>query len=260
MLNAPQPGANSNGNGGNGSQKFRDLTFKPAFQKRVHRFVPGLTWIRFLPALKGSTSSWMHRFQQYAFPASKFVDTGRNNPVEVAKQWLRENEPGVLYTKDKKTGFKLWSKEMGLAWIIDVAAPKGQRLKIFLSSLYDGSRGGAPGLAFRITNKALEVGNEPGSVSFGRRIYPDITSPTEGRLVGVTRTGTDQTTSYDCKIGSAPHGLPNELLVELLTDEELELVTPIENVLQTPDEKTVEELLADYIGAELCEKMTVPTA
>jgi hypothetical protein len=259
ILNVPQSGA-SHQNGGSQSGKFRDLTLKPAFAKRVHRFVPGLTWIRFLPAIKGSRSSWMHRFQQYAFPQSKFVDAGRDNPVEVAKQWLRENEPKALYTKAEKTGFKLWSKEMGIAWIIDVAAPKGQRLKIFLSSLYDGVRGGAPGLAFRITDKVMEVGSEPGSANFGQRIYPDITDPREGRLVGVTRQGTDQTTSYDCKIGSAPHGLPNELLCELLTDDELEMVVPIENVLATPDESTVEELLRDYIGKELCDRMTVPAA
>ncbi len=235
--------------GGNGS-KFQDLTIVGSLRNRILRFPEGTTWLRFLPAIKGSTENWLMRIDRLELPNAKMAYP-RGPLLEKVKTWLKENASDKIYTKDDKSGLKLWPKPFMLGYCVIEAFPKGERLKIFGASGYDGGRGANPGLGHRIASAASATDNEPGSPAFGARIHLDLADATEGRMVSVTRHGADQTTSYDAKIGSKAAPLSMERLQELLTNDELEMVMPLEKIVQSTDDATLEEHLTRELGTEV---------
>lgn len=237
-------------NNGQQRARFQDLTFKPEFRSRVLRLKPGLTWLRFLPSIKGSVCPWLYQFGRLEFESAKLVyPTGPL--LETAKKYLRENEGSLIYTKEHKSGLKLWPLPRAIAWVIDADAPEGERLRIFLASAYRGERGANLGLAAKLSELLMETNQEPGSPFFGKRVYPDITDPRDGRLVGITRTGQGEHTGYSVKIGNASHTLNTELL----TDEEAQLICPLEKTVQEISDEQLEKILAAELPADVMAKI-----
>jgi hypothetical protein len=236
------------------SGKFRDLTLKPEYRSRALRLPQGTTWLRFLPAIKGSVAPWFLEIERLELATAKMIyPTGPL--IEKTKAYLRAAEPTKIYTKENKSGAKLWPKPYMLSWCIVETQPAGERLKLFGASSYDGGRGANPGLGRKIIVAAGEVDAEPGSPTFGSRKHPELTDPENGRMVGITRTGAGQTSAYQCKIGTAPSVLSNARIEELLTEEECSMVRPLEEVVQPADDAILEEMLIAELGQKVVDSI-----
>jgi hypothetical protein len=236
---------------------FRDLVFKEEYKGRKARFGQGLTWVRFLPAIKPSVYSWMmpveiHRdMAGVTFVSPRTFDSNSMSPVDVARIWFHKNNRGALSSRDKNpNGFKLYSQRYGVSWILEENAPEGQRLKLFYASLYDGVRGGTTGLAFNVRKEAESQDNEPGSPTLGQLIHGDITDPSGGRLVKIERgpVEKDQYASYTAGIGKNP--APIDPLLAMLTDEEMDMIAPLESTLYVPSNEEMHDILRRYIGED----------
>lgn len=232
---------------------FREIVFKEAYRARKARFTQNLTWLRFLPAIKPSVYDWMmpidvHRdINGVTFTSPKTLDSNNQSCFDIARIWFQKNNSMLLSSKDKNpNGYKLYPMRLGVSWVIEEQAPEGEKLKLLLASLYNGERGGTTGLAYNIRKEADARDNEPNSKSAGQLIHGDITNPTTGRLVKVERLAGGEYASYKAGIGKNP--APIDHFLAQLTDEEMNLLCPLENTLYIPAEQEQHDLLRRYIG------------
>lgn len=241
---------------------FRDLVFKEEYKGRKCRFGQGLTWLRFLPAVKPSVYDWMmpveiHRdINGVTLASPRSLDSNVQTPFDIARMWLYKNNKGALSSRDKNpNGLRLYSQRYGIAWAIEEAALEGQRLKLFYASLYDGVRGGTTGLGYNVRREADARDNEPGSPTVGQLIHGDVTDPASGRLVKVERAPTEKNEYASYKAGVGKNPSPVEHFLNLLTDEEMEMITPLENTVYIPSEQEMLDILKRYIGDEFYEQI-----
>jgi hypothetical protein len=254
-LEAPAPPKEKTESSGSG---FRNLIFKGEAWKLGMKFTKPVTWLRFLPPIAGSKYNWLLRLEVFkdkggvSFVSPRTFDPKAKDPFYLASKWLKEHKPELLSNRDTNPGgFKLWASPVGVAWCIEREAEEGSRLRIFNSSLYDGVRGGTPGLGANIQRLADTVDTEPGSETLGQKIYGDITAPDSGRLVKVDKSKTEKAeyASYTPSIGKNPAPLSDCLGV--LTDDEHNSLEPIENLIYVPTEIEIHEILKGYIGEAL---------
>lgn len=239
---------------GYGSKKtWQDNTYKPEYQGLTLRIDQKITWLRVLPPIKGSQHNWIHPFNQFVDGEGRytaFTDPqtfGQESLFAKAQQWFRKNKPECLYVADTNPrGFKLYSKKMGSAWVINSAAPEGSRLRILSKSMYDGIKGGSQGLGFQLWSLANQVDNEPGSATLGQPIYGDVSDPQNGRLLKIEKSGEKQLTSYTAGIGKSI--VP--LNMDELTDAEVDLIKPLETLLHVPTMDEQKAALLAYIGKD----------
>jgi len=232
---------------------FREIVFKEKYRNKKTRFTQNLTWLRFLPAIRPSVYDWMmpievHRdINGVTFASPKSLDSNNQSCFDVARIWFQKNNSLLLSSKDKNpNGYKLYPMRFGVSWVIEEQAPEGEKLKLLLASLYSGERGGTTGLAYNIRKEADARDNEPNSSSSGQLIHGDITNPTSGRLVKIEKLAGGEYASYKPGIGKNP--APIEHFLAQLTDEEMDLLVPLENTLYIPTEQEQHDLLRRYIG------------
>lgn len=236
---------------------FRDIVFKEEYKTRKCRFGQGLTWLRFLPAVSPSVYEWMMPLEIHrdmggvTFMSPKTLDSNVQSPFDIARMWFQKNNKGALSSRDKNpNGLRLYPQKYGVSWVIEEAAPEGQRLKLFYASLYDGVRGGTTGLGFNVKREADARDNEPGSPTMGQLIHGDITDPKVGRLVKVERAPSEKNefASYTAGIGKNP--APVDHFLSLLTDEEMDMITPLEKTVYVPSDEEMNDILKRYIGGD----------
>jgi hypothetical protein len=236
---------------------FRDIVFQEEYKTKKCRFGQGLTWLRFLPAVSPSVYEWMmpvdiHRdINGVTFVSPKTLDSNVQTPFDIARSWFQKNNKGALSSRDKNpNGLRLYPQKYGVAWAIEEAAPEGQRLKLFYASLYDGVRGGTTGLGFNVKREADSRDNEPGSPTMGQLIHGDITDPKAGRLVKVERAPSEKNefASYTAGVGKNP--APVDHFLSLLTDEEMDMIIPLEKTLYIPSNEEMCDILKRYIGED----------
>jgi hypothetical protein len=241
---------------------FRDITLKEEFRELPIRFKAGLTWLRFLPAVRGSIYEWMMPLDVHADMAGTTVASPRtfdpNAPsvFDAARLWFRRNHPEALSSRETNpNGLKLWPKRMGVSWVIEEQAPEGERLRLFVRSLYDGSRGGSTGLAFNLHSEAVSRDNEPGSPTAGALIHGDITAPEDGRVVKIERLPAAKNEYANYKIGIGKNPAPIGHFMALLSDKENNFIVPLETVIHIPSEEEQKEILRRYIGEKFFSEM-----
>lgn len=234
---------------------FRDIICKEEYRDVNIKFRTGLTWLRFLPRVKGSLYDWMMPLDVHqdvggtSFASPKTFDQNAPSVFEAARLWFRRNHPETLSNKDTNpNGFKLWAKRVGVSWVIEEQAPEGERLRLLIRSLYDGGRGGSTGLSYNIRREADSRDNEPGSPTAGALIHGDITAPEEGRLVKVERLVAEKNEFANYKIGIGKNPAPIGHFMAQLTEKENNLIVPLENTIYLPDEEEQKEILRRYIG------------
>lgn len=256
--NAPDP---LTGSGSQGSKsQYRSEVLKKEYSSLSKGFKQKTNWVRFLPPLQGSSFQWMLSIEMFAQPdgqtLTEFVDPkcydrSARSAFAEALAWFKANAKENLYNRDKNpTGFKFNSKKMGIAWYIDTSAPEGEKLKLLNTSLYDGTWGGSPGLAFKIWMEANAVETEPGAANEGQKLYGDISDPTTGRLVLIEKNkpegGDNKYSSYAVRVGKQVQ--PIAEYMDQLTDEEHQLLCPLENVYKKLSYQEQKAILKDYIG------------
>lgn len=253
--NAPNPISKTDTND---KPRYEDYTYRDGYKDLQIKFNQKITWLRFLPAIKGTEYSWILPFNVYKAPEGQihptFVDPKSfEQPCiwDHALNWFRKNAPEQLQKKDVNPhGFKLRSTPRGLAWVLVSGNEPGNILKLLNVSLYDGKYGGTSGLGDTIRKEALLRDNEPGSPTAGELIHGDITDPEKGKLVCIEKSapesGDSKYASYTARIGKADAPLGD--LYSQLTDEEIDKLTILEKVIRIPTEDEQKAYLRQYIG------------
>lgn len=245
----------------NDKLRFRDLTFQPNLREKTIKWDTGTNWIRILPPIQGSSYQWMMRIETLQAPDGqgerlptfchpKSFTRGAVSPFDEAYAWFKKEAKEQLYNREKNpNGLKLNTKSQGVAWVIHTGKEPGEKLGIFCASLYDGSWGGGPGLAYKIWMEANQVDTEPNSPTFEKKVHDDITAPQSGNLVLIEKhkpESGDRYASYLVRIGKT--AAPIEGYTDSLTDAEHDILVPLENAFYRPSEEEQHQILREYIG------------
>jgi hypothetical protein len=256
FIESPEQGPSKDPTKASAEISFRDIVLKEPYRARKTKWKQKSTWVRFLPRLKGSEYEWMMRVEivrdmgKTSFVHPKTFDESYSGPIEEARQWLFTNDKGALQHRDRNPkGYKLWTNPIGIAWLVDQSLDEGSRLRVFTGSLNNGENGGTQGIGHQIWKEAISTDNEPGSETYGQRVYGDITHPLTGRLVCVEKTDSKDSeyAQYSCKIGK--NAAPIADYKAMLTPEEIDLAQPLENILYVPTDDEILGFLRRYLSS-----------
>lgn len=232
--------------------RFKEQCIDPDYADRRLKFPIGETWLRIVPALRASSFGWMLGLHTINTPHGRHVHTktllpGAKSAFDHAYSWLRDHKPESLYCKTNKDGARLLTSPMCLFWVITEVDNKPVT-RLILASGYDGSRGGAAGLGYRILQLTQER-SESGE------LVCDPTNPLTGPQICVTKIQADgaKYPSYTLRCGRDAKPL-NEL-IESMDPGEQEAIVPIEGVVHLPDLDEEWDLLAEVLDKDTVTKI-----
>lgn len=226
---------------------YKDQLIKPEYAHRRFKFPLGTTWLRIVPALKGSDKGWMlgvhalqYRGGRHAHPRS--ITPGAKSPFDHAYAWCRQHRSGALYSKINKGGYKLLPDPICLFWMLTEEDGKTVA-RLFQGSGYDGSRGGVPGLGYQIwqlTREAYEdadTGLNPADPELGAQICVE-----KRQTPGV------RYPSYTVRLGRI--SAPIDLMIERMEPQEVSALVPLEEVVHVPTDDEEWTMLGQIMDAE----------
>lgn len=228
---------------------FEDLVLVEDYRKYRHRFEPGKTKIRLLPAM-AEDSNWILEVPtlqtpnaRHAHPQSLRVGSDSQSVFDLAFAYMKARCPNRLFGRTNKSGIRLLPSQLSICWAI-IEDANGIRLRLLLHSHYDGSRGGANGLGNTIYNQVLSSGNncdQPG--------HP--LNPTDGVSLVVERIGGGDTKYPSYRVSLADDRCPLELLLEKITEVEHNALRPLEEIIHFVEPEDEWRLLAKVVGDDL---------
>jgi hypothetical protein len=228
---------------------FRDIILKPEYTGHKHTLPRGSSTFRILPAIKGS-SKWMthidaisHKNGRHAHPKS--IDPFVCSVFDIAREWLKQNKPEELYSKDNQNGHKLWTSSVAACWIL-VGEGENTELRILLASAFAGSRQSArAGLGHQIMKLV--------------RDNDQLLDADSGYQVQATRSFSSGSKfpQTELSVSRSAHSL-NQALGEL-SPEDLALVCPIGDTIRQVSIELEWVLLAATIGQDLTDKIRAAT-
>jgi hypothetical protein len=227
---------------------YRDLVLKPEYVERRFKFPVGATWCRIVPALQGSTKGWMLGIHALDHPNGRHVhprtlEPGEKSVFDHAYRWIKEHRPEDLYGKhNKENGIRLLPDPVCLFWVLITENDKTVA-RLILASGYDGSRGGAPGLGHKILQLSRERAEDG-------ELVGDPKDPINGPQICVEKKQTpgSRYPSYSLRMGRVP--APIEELVAKMEPSEVDVLTPLEDVVHVPNREEEWELLAKMLDQE----------
>jgi hypothetical protein len=232
--------------------RWRDAVFSKPIPRL--KFTEERTWLRFFPTIKGgenkggeNTGLFTGR-ELYDLPGiATWVRLSKADDIlQAVRIWFYQNRREALYSKANPKGHRFWGKPTGFQWAILPNAPEGERLKMARLSLYEGDRGGSPGLGHTLVELSREVDVEPGSPTQGQLVHGDLQHPETGRQVLITRTVGGEYASYKASVGKQP--VPIAPLIEGLTEPEQELLAPVESLFKVPTREEQIGWIKAYLG------------
>ncbi|MCX6972356.1 MAG: hypothetical protein NTV93_19705 [Verrucomicrobia bacterium] len=219
--------------------EFSDRILKPEYKERRLRFQTGSNWFRIVPAIEPAIEptgyEWMIGLHVQNYPGGKFLHPktltkNARSAFDHAYAWCKKNHPEALFSKENPTGARLLTDKMTLCWVI-VEEEGRQVARLLLASGYDASRGGAPGLGYDILSSSREF-DEKG------RLVTEAAHEVDGVRMCVEKTqpATAKFPSYSLRVGRV--AAPMAAIREAISSEELQVLTPLENVV---DQISMEE-------------------
>ncbi|CAN5359031.1 hypothetical protein BH09VER1_BH09VER1_53040 [soil metagenome] len=236
---------NSPWNQPRGNNNYEDLVLKPEYAERRLRFPVGQTWFRIVPKLAGSLYGWMLPLHVLQFERGRFVHPRTfkrsvRSAYDHAYAWAKENEPAALFSKANKTGVRLLTDPMCLFWVL-VEQDRKYVTRLIQASGYDGSRGGAPGLGYKIWRLCQERDET------GARVA-DVVSAAAGVLIKVEKNqpkGAKYPT-YHLSLGQTPR--PMDAVLEQMDPAERAVLCPLENVVRELNDEEEWQCLGKVIA------------
>ena len=208
---------------------FNDLILKPEFEGRRLRLPMGESWLRLVPALANSPFTWLFVAHVLCFEGGRFAHPKSLRPnaksvFDHAYAWIRTNHPDQLFSKENKAGIRLLTDPVCLFWVLIQEEGKWVT-RLFQGSGYDGSRGGAPGLGYKIWELSREV-DEHGEA------MPSITDPKSAVMLRIEKSQPKgaKYPSYHLRRGSIVSPIDDRLAT--MEAEEVDVLCPIEEVVQ----------------------------
>ena len=209
--------------------EFSDRILKPEYKQRRLRFQPGANWFRIVPAIQPTRFEWMLGLYIQNYPGGKFLHPKTlteksRSAFDHAYAWSRIHHPDALYSKSNREGARLLTDKMVLCWVI-IEEDGKHVARLLLENAYDSSRGGTPGIGHQILEASREF-DEKG------KIVTDAVDPVVGVRMRVEKTqpAGAKYPSYSLRVGK--EAAPMAPIIEAMSREELQVLTPLENVLE----------------------------
>jgi hypothetical protein len=233
--------------------KYKDLVIKPEYATRRFSFPSGDTWFRIVPALKASSKNSFLGVHAIQYKGGRHAHARTLTPehrsvFDQAYRWFLKHQPEALYSKsNKEEGHRLLADPLLLFWIVTEVQGKPV-LRLMLASGYDGLRGGNEGLGHQIWALSKEL-DEDG------KLIGDPTDPELGVQICVTKTQApgSKYATYRLKRGRIP--APVDQILAGMDKEELDLLTPLENVVRILTEEEEWQALEQVIDSETVRKI-----
>ncbi|PTX94081.1 hypothetical protein DB345_21210 [Spartobacteria bacterium LR76] len=226
---------------------YEDLILKTEYAERQLRFAVGQNWMRIVPALASSVHGWMLPLHVLNFEGGRFCHprTLKRNAKSVydhAYAWAKEHAPEGLYSKTNKSGIRLLTDPMCVFWTL-IEQDGKQVARLVVASGYDGSRGGAPGLGWKIWQHCRER-DETG------KLIADVTGEEAGVLICVEKNQPKgaQYPSYTLRLGRQPRPMAD--LLAQMDAEEIASLRPLEEVARELTEEEQWACLARTMAPE----------
>lgn len=226
---------------------YKDLTLQPECLSRKMRFQEGDNWVRVVPPLSGSKFEWMMAIHALDFEGGRFAHpktlrAGAKCVYDEAYEWAKHNCPSGLYTKANKSGVRLLSDPLSLCWII--AEESSQPVaRLLVASGYDGSRGGTPGLGWRIWKAIIDHDTSKSPV-------PDAVHPDTGVRICINKAKVKGNPRPIYTVGVGRQPSPILPLLNAMSPEERALLTPLENVVRILTDEQEWECLAKVMAPD----------
>ncbi len=213
--------------------EFDDRILKPQYKERKLRFQNGPNWFRIVPAMEPAIEptgyEWMMGLHVQNYPGGKFLHPktltkNARSAFDHAYEWCKKNHPEALFSKANPTGARLLTDKMTLCFVI--VEEEGKHVaRLLLASGYDASRGGAAGLGYEIAS-ASRVFDENG------RLVTEAADEVNGVRICVEKTqpAMAKYPSYSLRVGRV--AAPMASIREAMSPEELQVLTPLENVVE----------------------------
>lgn len=213
---------------------YQDMILKEEHEERRLRLPIGQTWLRLVPAFQSSPFGWMLAVHALNFQGGRFAHpkTLRRNARSVfdhAYSWALANAPESLFSKTNKAGVRLLSDPLAIFWAF--LEEEGRTVaRLFISSGYDGSRGGVAGLGHQIWKLTREVDEtgalvcDPINHAAGVQIMIEKTQPKGAKYP-----------SYSLRRGRQPAPIAD--FIAKMDNTEIKALCPLEEVIRELDEE-----------------------
>ena len=228
---------------------FEDLVLKDAYRQYRHRFEPGKTKIRLLPAIrKNNEGQWFLKVPVLQHPSGRHahprtVSPGSKSIFDLAYTHLKENYPSRLFQKSNRSGIRLLPSQAVASWAV-VQDVNGTKLRLLVSSDYDGSRGGAAGFGHILQEYVSRYGSD-------ETVPGHPLNPNDGVSVLIERIGATDTKFPSYRLSVADDRSPLQPILDRVTDVEYNMLCPLEEIIHIMEPEAEWKLLQKVIGDDL---------
>jgi hypothetical protein len=238
-----------------GKSRYEDLILKPEYSPRQLRIPAGTTWLRILPAVKGSRG-WMLGIHALQHPNGRHahgrsVKPGSESVFDIAYTWLNRNKPGSLFSGTNRDGFRLLTDKVTACWVV---LEEGGKLvsRILLANGYDGEWGGTVGFGHQLLQLVQER-----DVKLG--IVANPLDPESGLQVCVEKMKAPGAKFPIQKLRLGQQAAPIQRYLDQMDQSEIEAICPIEETVRLVEPDLEWELLGKVIGADLRDEIRAAT-
>lgn len=229
---------------------YQDLVLQPDYSGLKYTLPKGTSTFRILPPIgsgfwKANIDAYDHDHGRHADPS--FADPAATSVFDVARNWLRRNQPEALYSKTNPEGHKLWTSKLFACWIL-IDGPEPPELRLLIASAFaGGARSVAPpALGHQITQLVSQ--------------NKQTMEPDQGYQVKVTRSYSAGSKFPKTELSLHCSAVPIKDCIGELSAEDLNRLCPIRDTVRQIDAEQEWALLANAIGQDLAAKIRAATA
>lgn len=245
---------------------FNRLWLSEDYSKLVLKLKEGDNLVRFIPPVKGTTySSFVLPLLVAKIDNTEFVtaigdqavgianrQTRDTSPLATAYWYLYKNAKGSLYNaRENPNGFRLRPKQVGVSWVITFDEERKPIVRLLSASLYSGDKG-TKGVLGEVLLKSREEDIDPVTGEKTPK-FGDISDPETGNFVNIKKIKDHniadpiKSVSYQTTISSKASPPLSELLGKV-SDEEIDFIQPLDNIINVASDEQQKIILKEYLG------------
>lgn len=245
---------------------FNRLWLSENYSKLVLKLKEGDNLVRFVPPVKGTTySSFVLPLLVAKIDNTEFVtavgdqavgianrQTRDTSPLATAYWYLYKNAKGSLYSaRENPNGFRLRPKQVGVSWVITFDEERKPIVRLLSASLYSGDKG-TKGVLGEVLLKSREEDIDPVTGEKTPK-FGDISDPETGNFVNIKKIKDHniadpiKSVSYQTTISSKASPPLSELLAKV-SDEEIDFLQPLDNIINVASDEQQKIILKEYLG------------
>ncbi len=220
------------------AKKYADELLAPDLASRQLRLREGPNWMRIVPALQGSPSSWMHGIHALSTPTGRWCHprtstSGARSVWDEVYSHLHQTAPDKLFSRANRDGLRLLPDPHSLCWVVvreEAEDDSPLALRLLILSGYSGNRGGSPGLGQQLLAMAGER-DENGD------LMHRIAGAEDGVQVNIEKIVSKESkfARYLIRAGRTPAPISGYL--DRLPPEEVEILRPLDQVIRRMSEE-----------------------